>query len=149
MNYTITCKNYKLTIEDNKALKLVQGKFSKLFATFQKDSPILKIVLRKHKKNSLDHPIKRFIKEHEITKISHHKYIDNPYFFDGTMLINLPKKPLVVQMIGKSVKEAFLAGFESMKEELLKYKGKHFKSHSEYFDKSSIRKIEERMNEGI
>ena|SRR3990167_8409283 len=142
MKYAITCKSFRLTKLENNMVKEFVQKISKLLVTFGKEALYVNVVLRRHKKNSLDHLVKRFIKEQEISHFINHRSIDSPIYFDGTVFIPLPRKTLTSYMLGKSVKEALSTVFENLKEEIAKYKGKHFKGHSGYFDRSTIRRKE-------
>ncbi|OGH20760.1 MAG: hypothetical protein A3D74_05545 [Candidatus Levybacteria bacterium RIFCSPHIGHO2_02_FULL_37_13] len=125
MHYTITTKDCSLSEGLEKYLQVHIEKLAKFLPKFDRDLPLLDIIVRKHKKKSL--------------KKAGKKHIDNPVYYDGTLKLILPKKPLVVKILGKTIEEATNLGFSHLLKELETYKGKHMSSDSEYFDRRSIR----------
>lgn len=124
--------------------ELVQ-KVSNLLPDMKSCDPVLSIILRRHKKHSLEHLFKNYYKKFEVSRFIPRHGVDNPIYFDGTIYIPLPQRHLVVHMLGKSIKEALGVGFENLKEEIQKYKGRYFKGHSKYFDRRTLRRFPEEV----
>ncbi len=142
MNIKIASKNFQVS---KRLYREIIKKAEKVFLlTPWKDSdyPILDMIIRKKRKKSLSHTEKKLISEYEVNPpAGGHRAIDNPVYYDGTIKLITPKKPLVTSLLGKTLEEAIEKGFRHLIREISKYKGMHFRSHSEFFDHSSIRGI--------
>lgn len=140
MHYTVTTKHFHIANKDlihlTKLLKKVLG----MVQWRELDYPLVDIVLRMQKKRSRNYMEKKFTSELIVQPLREHKIIDNPVYYDGTIKLLLPKKPLVVHILGIQVDEALNAGFDHLFRELATYKGHHFGDYSEYFDHRTIRR---------
>lgn len=80
-----------------------------------------------------------------VLKAHYHRYrvhLDKeqiPAFVEGAISFRLAKKTLSIKFKGLTVDECLQEGIEKISRELVKYKDLHFKSQSEYPDRSSIR----------
>ena len=141
MNYHITTKVCTLsgTVRDHFLRHLRQ--IEKDLSDMDPNLPILDVIVREHNKKRLNH---HAIEEMELNgskaylKTVHPKYPSSVYF-DGSIRLILPKKPLFVKFEGGVIDKALDVGFERLLKELETYKGKHFSGYSAYRDHSSIR----------
>lgn len=62
------------------------------------------------------------------------------YYFDGTIKLILPRKVLVAHLEGLNEDEAINSGFEKLVREIKTYRGKHFKTDSQYNRHETLRK---------
>ncbi|MDP3941975.1 MAG: HPF/RaiA family ribosome-associated protein [bacterium] len=137
MKYTITAKHSVLS-ETSKAYAEKQvRKLDQFLPDFPMDGVILDIVIEKYHKRSLESTKKD---KEEFKGKEVRPSIDHPVYFEVTIKMVLPVKPLVVTKLGKSVDEAVKLGFLKLQRMLQQYKGKHFKDVSEYYDRKTIRK---------
>jgi len=120
MRYTITTKGCTLSEVTVRKIDQQVKKLSRFLLGFDPEVLLLEIIIKKHH-----------------TRI--HSLIDNPVYYDGALKLILPKKPLVAHLLGKSADDALRKGFHHLLKELKTYKGKHFKSNSEYFNQATIR----------
>ncbi|MEK7605918.1 MAG: hypothetical protein AAB478_05370 [Patescibacteria group bacterium] len=139
MHFTITTKLFHISDKDCQYIEKLVKKLLQLTPWKEPDYPLLDILLRKHRKKSLDHIEKRLILEGAIQPKHGHETIDNPVYYDGTLDLILPKKRIVANMLGKTVHEALKDGFDELFLELDKYKGLHFANDSEYYNHRTIR----------
>ena len=142
MHITVSTKLFRITDRDYSYVVRLAGKLVKFMPWEDPDYPLLDVIIRKHKKKSLNHIEKRLIKEESVRPLHGHESIDNPIYYDGTLGLILPKKRIVAKMLGKSVHEAVKDGFDELFRELDIYKGAHFEEDSEYFDHRTIRKTD-------
>ncbi|MBI2032860.1 MAG: HPF/RaiA family ribosome-associated protein [Candidatus Levybacteria bacterium] len=112
MKYRITTKGFLLTAIEKQHIEKKIEKISRRLTSFESSLPILAIFIKKHEKK-------------------HH--------FGGSMVLTLPKKPLVVNFGGADIESTIQIAFDSLIRAVEVYKGKHFSSNSLYFDKRSLR----------
>ena len=139
MHFTITTKLFHLSDIECRYIERLVKKLLQFAPWKEPDLPLLEIVVRKHKKKSLNHIEKRLISEGTVEAKPGHETIDNPIYYDGTLDLILPKKRIVAKMLGKTVREALKDGFDELFLELDKYKGMHFANDSEYHSHKTIR----------
>jgi|SRR5581483_7030889 len=113
MNYTITLKECNLTERDREKLHLFTSKLANRLSNFVIDLPMLEVILHKSQKKG--------------------------GYFEGTLKLNLPKKPIVAHEKGITIEDAMHNGFYCLLKEFEKYKGKHFKGSSKYPNHDTIR----------
>ncbi len=140
MRYAITVKKCSLSIATERKIEKQVKKLTQFLPGFSNQALFLEIVMRKHRKKSFDHLEKRLIGNNEITPAGNRPLLDSPVYYDGTIKLILPKKPLIVHMLGKTADNALLNGFHTLIKELKIYKGKHFQENSEYSSQETIRK---------
>lgn len=119
MRTVITTKGFKLSPKDKEKVESYLSKLSRYLIQFREKLPIFTFILRKDKKVSTSPKEK------------------SPFYYEGTMKLSLPKKPLVAHIRETFVVEAIEKGFKRILKELQTYKGKHFKAHSDYKSKES------------
>lgn len=139
MHFTVTTKQFHLSDNEYRHLERLVKKLLQFTPWKEPDYPLLDVILRKNRKKSLNHIEKRLISESALLPKQRHETIDNPIYFDGTLELILPKKRIVAQMLGKTVREALKDGFDELFLELDKYKGMHFVNDSEYYSHKTIR----------
>ena len=123
MKYRLAAKALKLTDKNLTLIETHVLKLDKLLPTLQSDLVTLDIKLDQ---------------------------IKTPPSFSVRMNMIVPKKPLIVTGEADSIESVIREGFSKLLSELKKYKGKHFKSNSEYPDKKTIRNhTEETMTGSI
>lgn len=148
MIYSISTKGCKLPDEKLDYINKHIEKLVQLLPNLNSDLAFLELIIRRHKKKRLDHMLKH-IKEtsggnqqaKKLTTIN--LKASSPVYYNGTIMLRLPKKPLVAHIFGTTIDEAINIGFERLVKELETYKGEHFQGHSEYSNHRSIRKQEE------
>ncbi len=141
MRYTISTKHLRISDRTLKNIDNHIKKIDQMLPSLQSDLVELDLVIRENKKRRLNNVrIETFEENHteRFIDIANPKNPD-PIYFDGTIKMILPKKPLVVHLKGGTIDEALSLGFERLFRELKTYKGKHFVSDSEYFDHETIR----------
>lgn len=139
MNLIITTKKFRLLGNDQQYIGKLVKKILRFIPWKDDDYPLLEIILRKHKKKSLDHSEKKLIAKDLVRPLAGHETIDNPVYYDGTVDLILPKKRLVANMLGKTVHEAIKDGFDELFSEIDTYKGLHFSGNSKYYSHQTIR----------
>lgn len=139
MRYTISTKLFHLSDKDNQYIKKLAEKLLAFIPFKDGDYPLLEIVIRRHKKKSLNHIEKRLISNLSVQPLAGHENVDNPVYYDGTLDLILPKKRIVSKMLGKTVDEAIKDGFDELIRELDDYKGLYFESDSKFYDHKTIR----------
>lgn len=132
MKFTYSGKDVELNPQDQEYLEAQIEKLKTRITTFKDDVPKLSVVIKQQKRNTQIHEIHKEINNHKPP-------INNPFYYAISIDLVLPRKPLVVKHEAKSVHEVLKSGFASLFKELTKYKAKHFKSRSDYKDKSTIR----------
>lgn len=105
------------------------NKLVRLLAEFMPDLPLLSIVIRHHRQR--DYPPKH-------PGISRHTGIMD--YFEGSMVLHLPKAPLAAHFHGRTIEEGLGVGFDWLSNELERYRELHLSSDSDYPDQSTIRK---------
>lgn len=140
MHLTVSTKLFRITDRDYSYIVRLAGKLVEFMPWEDPDYPLLDIVIRKHKKKSLDHIERKLVSEGSVRPLHGHETIDSPVYYDGTLDLILPQRRLVAKMLGKTVHEAIKDGFDELLAELDTYKGLHFVDDSEYFDHRTIRK---------
>jgi len=141
MNIKLASRNFSIPNRLHQDIIKRMEKIIRVIPWKDSDYPLLDIIVRKKRKKSLDHIEKRLISEYEINPpAGGHKSVDNPVYYDGTIKLIMPKRPLIVSLLGKTPEEAFVLGFDHLEREIGRYKGTHLKSHSEYFDHDTIRR---------
>lgn len=123
MRLKITTKGFQIPIQLYKHLDFHLQKISQRLPHLEYDLSSFSIVIRKTAH-------KYYIKRHY-----HHALA----LFEGSMNLQLPKKPLIVTFKGQTINECIDRGIDRLKKELQKYKDLHFKSQSEYPNRLSIR----------
>jgi len=134
MNISITTKGIRLSDRDEKYIERRLKKLSRFLPFQEKEIPTLSLLVRQHKKHSLNHSLGKVKKGH--------KSIDNPEYFDGILRLILPKKTLIANMLGKRIHDCLKDGFDELMVEVEKYKGIYFKNNSDFPDHKTIRKRE-------
>ncbi|MBI2074943.1 MAG: hypothetical protein HYT83_03860 [Candidatus Levybacteria bacterium] len=137
---SITTKGCRLSDVILEHINQHAQKIAQFLSGYGSDLPLLVIILRKHKRRLGQNTEIITFDEGDVRHIINNKTASTIYF-DGTITLRIPKKPLVVHLTGGSPDEAVNIGFERLIKELKTYKGKHFSSNSEYFDHRSIRKV--------
>ncbi len=127
MRYTVTAKLCSLSQEVEGYIMQESIRLTDYLSGVDSEIPHLDIIIRKNKKKGLNN-------------IEGKKVVDNPIFYDGTLKLMLPKKPLVVNILGKTIDEALKTGFKTLKKTLETYKGEHMKSYSKFKDHATLRK---------
>ncbi|OGH13161.1 MAG: hypothetical protein A2687_05240 [Candidatus Levybacteria bacterium RIFCSPHIGHO2_01_FULL_38_26] len=125
MRFIIATKDCALSTASKEYVGQHTKKLSTLLSKRSLSPSLLDILIKKHKR---------------VTSASDRSSVDNPIYYDGTIKLVLPKKPLVVRMIGKTIDEAVKNSFAKLTKKLETYKGKHISSNSKYLDHSTIRK---------
>lgn len=115
MKQILTTKDFKPSVQFEKAFERYILKLKKNLINFAKDCPILAIHIKKHDKN---------------------------HFFSELITLRLPKKVLAVNASGKHDDEVIKLGFKKIYREFEKYKAKHFKGYSKYRNHQSIRRYD-------
>lgn len=111
MIYSISTKDCKISEKNLILLERHLYKLSDLISKFSSDLPLLYLVIRWHSKKD---------------------------YYDGALFLDIPKKRLYAVFEGKSIEEAVQLGFERIEREIDTYKGLHFTSDSEYYDRSTL-----------
>jgi len=117
----ITTKGFKLSEKDKEKLGSYVSKLSRYLIQFREKLPILTFILRKDKK------VSALPKE------------PSPFYYEGTIRLRLPKKSLVSHIREAFTTQAIEKGFRRILKELQTYKGKHFRGHSKYRSKESLK----------
>ncbi len=141
MKVSISTKHLQLSPTSTRAIEKYLTKINKIIPTFEDDLVEMDLVLKEYKKRGSGGKKTELVEEefdlpveNDIPKTS------EPTYFEGTIKMILPHKPLVVRLKGLSEEEAINKGFDTLIRELQKYKGKYFTSNSEYFDHKTIRR---------
>jgi ribosome-associated translation inhibitor RaiA len=132
MRLTITTKQFQVIDNDHRYIEKLVKKLERFSPWKDLDYPHLDIILRKHKKKSLDHTQDKLVSEDSVLPLHGHETVDNPVYYDGVLNLILPKKRLVATMLGETVQMAVKDGFDELFRELDKYKGLHFANDSKY-----------------
>lgn len=140
MHFTVTTKQFHLSDNEYEHIERLVKKLLRFTPWTEPDYPLFEIIIRRHKKKSLDHTEKRLISEGAVEPKPAHETVDSPVYYDGTLDLVLPQKRVVSKMLGKTVREALKDGFDELFLELDKYKGLHFANDSEYYSHKTIRK---------
>lgn len=141
MKYTISAKHVKLSDKTLGFITLHIEKVSHMFPDLKPDIAELDIVIRENKKKKL-HDVKSLELEEIPTRKSTKKVVSKvlrPVYFDGTIKLVLPKKPLTIHLKGASIHQAVSKGFDRLIAEIETYKGKHYSGDSKYYDQRTIR----------
>ncbi|MBI2031707.1 MAG: hypothetical protein HYT08_03775 [Candidatus Levybacteria bacterium] len=140
MRYTVTAKQCELSDKALLHIKNHVRKLAGLLPEFRVDLPLLEIIIKRHKKRRLNH-ITDEVRIDNVIEIveSVTPKSEDPIYYDGTIKLILPKKPLVVYTRGFLLDQVIDVGFHRLTKEIKTYKGKHFVGNSEYFDRRSIR----------
>jgi ribosome-associated translation inhibitor RaiA len=125
MRTTITTKGFKMNAKEGEKMTVCIEKLTHALSAFKEDLPLLTFILKKDKK--VGSPVK----------------VKSPFYHEGTMTLRLPKKSLIAHVSNITAFEAIEAAFLRITKELQKYKGKHFKGHSKYVNKDSIKTLGE------
>lgn len=112
MKYLATLKNFILTEKEEQIMLHQLELLEKKFHNFEKDIPILTLVLKKHEKN---------------------------HFYAGSMTMQLPKKKLIAELGGNDVSDILHSGFNKLNKEFETYKAKHFKGSSKHPSRETLR----------
>lgn len=139
MVYTIALKRCRLSDFAFKYIEEHVVKLAQFLSDFDPDLLLLNLVIRKHKKRRLNHISESVLDRGETQIGTANPKAEAPLYYDGTIVLVLPKKPLIVHFLGQTLSEAVSIGFERLFKELDTYKGKHFPNDSEYFDHRSVR----------
>jgi len=141
MKYTISTKHCSLSDKNLKHIEKHVAKINHMLPNLDTDEAQLDLLLRENKKRRLDHVrLETFEEDHTEKTIENiNPKASDPIYFDGTIRLVLPKKPLAVHLKGASIDEAINVGFERLFKEIETYKGKHYADDSEYFDHTTIR----------
>lgn len=110
----ITTKNFKLSHDLDKLLKQLVSKIDHQLPNLVSDLPLVDLIIKKNPRKG--------------------------NFFEGKLMLSLPKKNLIAHFEGASLGLSLHEGFDKLLKELKKYKGMHYSSDSTYFDHGSIRK---------
>lgn len=121
MRTQITAKGFRFSPTDREKINGYISKLSRHLLKFKEALPILTFVLKKDKTTSSAPKEK------------------SAYYYEGTIKLLLPKKPLIAHIRESYTIEAIESGFKRIIKELQTYKGKHFKSHSDYKNHDSIK----------
>lgn len=111
MIYSISTKDCKISEKNLTLLERHLYKLSDLISKYSSDLPLLYLVIRWQSKKD---------------------------FYYGSIFLDIPKKRLFCSFYGKSIEEALELGFERIEKEIETYKGLHFVSDSEYYDRSTL-----------
>ncbi|RJQ38072.1 hypothetical protein C4559_02505 [Candidatus Microgenomates bacterium] len=142
MIYNIAVKGCVLSDETLAYVEKHLTKLAKYLPNFNPDAPFLDLIIRKQKIH-LDHYIQRTpVNGTSIKEVKNPK-TQSPVYYEGIIKIILPRKPLVIRMKGNTIDEAINDGFKQINKKIKTYRGKHFPSDSEYYDKKSIKESEE------
>lgn len=127
MKYTVSTKHCILSEKTLKHLRRHIEKLDQMLPGFDPDLVSLDIVFRRKRERKLNHT--------------------NPtpkapdfIYFEGTIKMVLPKKPLIVCFKENTIDQAVNIGFERLFKEIETYKGKHFPNDSEFYNHDTIRK---------
>jgi len=129
-----TAKGFKISESAFRHINYHLKKFTRLLPNLNPDLPRFNFFIRKN------------ISRYHLKRHYHHyftNYLDRKgalAFFEGSVNLKLPKKPLIVRFKGQKLNECVDRGIKTLKKELQKYKDLHFKAQSEYPDHQSIRK---------
>ena len=142
MKYTVTTKHLKLSEKTLAHIERHVKKINHMLPFLDPDAVTLDFVLRKNRKKRLNHiKIEIFEEDHQEKSIEQiNPKAESPIYYDGTIKMILPKKPLVVHIAGENIDQAINIGFERLFKELETYKGRHLVDDSEYFNHDTIRK---------
>lgn len=141
MKYTISTKHLKLSDKTLGHIEKHIEKINHMLSHLQPDISELDLLIRENKKKRLnDRNLEAFV-ENEMLKAKNrvNAKILSPIYFDGTIKLTLPKKPLTIHLHGTTLDEAINVGFDRLFGEIETYKGKHYTGNSEYFDHRTIR----------
>lgn len=113
MKYLATLKDFILTEKEEQLMLHQLALLEKKFHNFEKDIPLVTLILKKHEKN---------------------------HFYAGSMTMQLPKKKLTAELGGHDISDILHSGFNKLNKEFETYKAKHFKGSSKHASQASIRK---------
>lgn len=111
MIYTISAKGCQISKKNLVLIERYLFKLSDLVSKLSSDLPLFYLVIRWQSKKD---------------------------FHYGSIFLDIPKKRLFCSFSGKSIEEALELGFQRIKKEVKTYKGFHFPSDSEYYDRSTL-----------
>lgn len=143
MIYNITTKDFKLSDKELNYIERYIQKVTNYLSVPDSDLPLIDLIIRKYKEKRLDHGDELISEDPKVLIIDVYPKFKTPIYYEGRILLRIPKKPLVVNFCGGTVEEAVDIAFERIFKELEKYEGKHIQSDSDYYDHESIRKKEE------
>lgn len=123
MRTVITTKGFKYESNEQEKIDALVNRLTLSLTKFKEDLPLLTFVLRKDK------------------KVGSPQKVVSPFYYEGTITLQLPKKPLVAHVLRVTVIEAIEEAFMRIFKELDTYKGKHFKGHSKYMSKKTIKNL--------
>lgn len=127
MDYKLTTKNCRVSDTTRQYLKVHVKKIGRFLEKTVGELPKAEIIIRRQKKRRLNH-------------LTSNPKASSPIYYELSVKIVLPKKPLFVHFQGKTIEEAIDVCFHRLLKELEKYKGKHISSYSKYLDHRSIRR---------
>lgn len=110
-------------------------KLSRFLKNIEADLPILHLIIRKNRDRY--HPKK-------ISSPKAKSYVSTKpslAYYEGSIVLTLPKKLLYAHFKGQTVDECVNLGFERITQKVIKYKDTHFPTESEYPDRASIRQM--------
>lgn len=141
MKYTISGKHLRLSDKTLGHIVVHIKKINHVLPDLNPDIAELDLLIRENKKKKL-HDVKPEDLKENLMQKAKAKVISkalSPIYFDGTIKLVLPRKPLTIHLKGASIDEAINVGFARLFREIEIYKGKHYSSNSEYFDHRTIR----------
>lgn len=141
MKYTVSTKQCGLSDKTLRHIDKHIVKINQMLPGLDSDATELDFVIRQNKKKRLNHiRLETYEENHTERAIEDASpKASDPIYFDGTIKLVLPKKPLSVHLKGATIDEAINTGFDRLFKEIETYKGKHYTSDSEYFDHATIR----------
>ncbi len=143
MQVRVTTKQFHISKEDNIFIQKKVGKLLELLPWKDPDFPTLDITLRNYKeRGKKDHVIDDDY-ENFPSKEKRFKNPDSPTYYEGLVCLTLPKKKLIVKILGKTLTEALKNGFDELFREFEKYKGMYFTDNSAYKGRKHSKKSEE------
>lgn len=129
-----TAKGFRISQRTFKHLDFHLKKIIRAFPRLNPELALFDLLIKKSKKK---YHLKRH-HHHSFTGYSDRK--GALAFFEGSINLRLPKKPLRVEFKGRTADECVDTGVKVLKKEVAKYKDLHYKSQSKYPNHDSIRK---------
>lgn len=142
MDYKLTTKNCRVSDTTRQYLEVHVKKLGRFLEKIVGELPKAEIIIKRQKKRRLNHLIERFIFNHGVSFLTSNPKAPSPIYYELSVKIVLPKKPLFVHSQAKTIEEAIGVCFHRLLKELERYKGKHVSSYSKYLDHRSIRRRE-------
>ena len=129
MQIRITSKQFHISEQDNIFIQKRVGKLLELLPWKDPDFPTLDITLRNYKeRGKRDHAVDDTFPN----KQKRFNNPDSPTYYEGLICLGLPRKKLVVKILGKTLTEGLRDGFDELFREFEKYKGMYFAENSTY-----------------